>query len=141
MLPVRYAMVFVLSLATALAVAATTVSATVAAADSSATAPQIAEILAEPPSDLIVTIYRSPDRDSGSIDLDELAGFALVSETRLVRLPAGLSRVRFEGVADGIEPVSAIVTGLPGKVVEKSRCAITQPLRAGRRRRGQNGGA
>ncbi len=123
MLPVRYAMVFVLSLATALAVAATTVSATVAAADSSATAPQIAEILAEPPSDLIVTIYRSPDRDSGSIDLDELAGFALVSETRLVRLPAGLSRVRFEGVADGIEPVSAIVTGLPGKVVEKNRDA------------------
>ena len=88
-----------------------------------ATAPHVAEILAEPPSDLIVTIYRSPDRDSGSIDLDELGGFALVSETRLVHLPAGLSRVRFEGVADGIEPASAIVTGLPGRVVEKNRDA------------------
>ena len=82
-----------------------------------------AEILAEPPSDLIVTVYRAPYRDSGSLDLDELGGFALVSETRLVHLPDGLSRVRFEGVADGIEPSSAIVTGLPGTVVEKNRDA------------------
>jgi hypothetical protein len=103
MLPVRYAMAFVMSLAASVAAAA--------------------EILAEPPSDLIVTIYRSPYRNSGSIDLDQLGGFALISETRLVRLPAGLSRVRFEGVADGIEPASAIVTGLPGRVVEKNRDA------------------
>src|SRR5277367_1469178 len=81
------------------------------------------EVLAEPPSDLIVTVYRAPYRDSGSIDLDELGGFALISETRLVRLPAGLSRVRFEGVADGIEPASAIMTGLPGRVLEKNRDA------------------
>jgi len=65
------------------------------------------EVLAEPPSDLIVTVYRAPYRDSGSIDLNYLNGFALVTETRLVRLPAGVSRVRFEGVADGIEPSSA----------------------------------
>jgi hypothetical protein len=37
-----------------------------------------------------------------------------------VRLPAGLSRVRFEGVTDGIEPVSAIVTGLRQGVIEKN---------------------
>ena len=61
-----------------------------------------------------VTVYRAPYRDSGSIDLDDLNGFALVTETRLVRLPAGVSRVRFEGVADGIEPSSALITGLPG---------------------------
>jgi hypothetical protein len=119
MLPVRYAMAFVLSLAAAMAVAPTSVAAT----DATQAAQQVAEILAEPPSDLIVTIYRSPHRNSGSIDLDELGGFALVSETRLVRLPAGFSRVRFEGVADGIEPASAIVTGLPGRVVEKNRDA------------------
>jgi hypothetical protein len=119
MLPVRYAMAFVLSLATAMALGPTPVAAT----DATQAAPPIAEILAEPPSDLIVTIYRSPDRDGGSIDLDELGGFALISETRLVHLPAGLSRVRFEGVADGIEPASAIVTGLPGRVVEKNRDA------------------
>jgi hypothetical protein len=81
------------------------------------------EVLAEPPSNLIVTVYRAPFRDSGSIDLDELNGFALVTETRVVRLPAGVSRVRFEGVADGIEPSSALITGLPGKVVEKNRDA------------------
>jgi len=79
------------------------------------------EVLAEPPSDLIVTVYRAPYRDSGSIDLDDLNGFALVTETRLVRLPAGVSRVRFEGVADGIEPSSALITGLPGRVIEKNR--------------------
>jgi hypothetical protein len=81
-----------------------------------------AQIIAEPPSDLIVTVYRSPYRDSGSIDLGDLNGFALVTETRLVRLPAGVSRVRFEGVADGIEPSSVLITGLPG-VIEKNRDA------------------
>ena len=81
------------------------------------------EVLAEPPSDLIVTVYRSPYRESGSIDLDDLNGFALVTETRLVRLPAGISRVRFEGVADGIEPSSALISGLPGRVIEKNRDA------------------
>jgi hypothetical protein len=81
------------------------------------------EVLAEAPSDLMVTVYRAPYRDSGSIDLDDLNGFALVTETRLVRLPAGLSRVRFEGVADGIEPSSALIAGLPGQVIEKNRDA------------------
>lgn len=45
----------------------------------------------------------------------------MISETRTVHLPAGVSRLRFEGVADGIEPASAIVTGLPGDVIEKNR--------------------
>jgi hypothetical protein len=83
-----------------------------------------ADILAEPPSNLIVTVYRAPFRThGGSIDLDDLQGFALISETRTVHLPAGRSRLRFEGVADGIEPASAIVTGLPGGVIEKNRDA------------------
>src|SRR6202044_4280207 len=75
------------------------------------------------PSALSVTVYRAPYRPSGSIDLDQLRGFALVSETRVVRLPAGESRLRFEGVADGIEPASAIVTGLGAGVLEKNRDA------------------
>ncbi|HXI48956.1 MAG TPA: hypothetical protein VNH39_10235 [Steroidobacteraceae bacterium] len=82
-----------------------------------------AEILAEPPSDLIVTVYRAPYRNGGSIDLDDLQGFALISETRIVHLPAGRSRLRFEGVADGIEPASAIITGFAGGVIEKNRDA------------------
>ncbi len=81
------------------------------------------EVLAEPPSDLIVSVYRAPHRNSGSFDLNNLNGFALVTETRLVRLPAGVSRVRFEGVADGIEPASALVTGFNGAVIEKNRDA------------------
>jgi hypothetical protein len=80
-----------------------------------------ADTLAANPSDLSITVYRAPDRTSGSIALDALRGFALVSETRVVHLPAGISRLRFEGVADGIEPASAIVTGLPDGVIEKNR--------------------
>src|SRR5579863_3495945 len=87
-----------------------------------ATVPAVAdEIAASPPSELSVTLYRAPFRASGSIDLDRLGGFALVSEVRTVHLPAGLSRLRFEGIADGIEPASAIVTGLPPGVIEKNR--------------------
>ncbi len=87
-----------------------------------ATVPAVAdEIAASPPSELSVTLYRAPFRASGSIDLDRLGGFALVSEVRTVHLPAGLHRLRFEGVADGIEPASAIVTGLPPGVIEKNR--------------------
>jgi hypothetical protein len=87
-----------------------------------ATVPAVADdIAASPPVELSVTVYRPPFRASGSINLDGLAGFALVSEVRTVHLPAGLSRLRFEGVADGIEPASAIVTGLPPGVIEKNR--------------------
>lgn len=81
------------------------------------------EVSADAPSVLAVTVYRSPYRRSGSVDLNALQGFALVSETRTVHLPAGESRLRFEGVADGIEPVSAILTGLDHGVLEKNRDA------------------
>jgi hypothetical protein len=82
-----------------------------------------ADVAADAPSTLAVTVYRAPHRQAGSIDLDRLEGFALVTETRTVHLPAGESRLRFEGVADGIEPASAIVTGLGNGVLEKNRDA------------------
>jgi hypothetical protein len=88
-----------------------------------ATSAAVAEVLAEPPSNLAVTVYRAPYRNGGSINLNYLNGFAFVSETRLVRLPAGTSRLRFEGVANGIEPASAIITGLGAGVIEKNRDA------------------
>jgi hypothetical protein len=81
------------------------------------------DVVAEPPVDLAVTVYRAPTRVHGSIKLEDLNGFALISETRLVRLPAGMSRLRFDGVADGIEAQSAIITGLPEGVIEKNRDA------------------
>lgn len=74
-------------------------------------------------SDLSVSVYRAPSRPSGSLDLNRLEGFALVSETRTVSVPAGESRIRFEGVADGIESASAIITGLPAGTLEKNRDA------------------
>jgi hypothetical protein len=82
-----------------------------------------ADLISLPPSAISVTVYRAPSRGSGSINLDYLNGFALISETRTVHLPAGTSRLRFEGVADGIEPASAIISGLPGGVIEKNRDA------------------
>ena len=83
-------------------------------------APVLQEVLAGAPTDLAVTVYRAPRRSSGPLDLEYLEGFALIRETRLVRVPVGVNRVRFEGVADGIEPVSAIVTGLPNAILEKN---------------------
>jgi hypothetical protein len=84
---------------------------------------QAQDILASAPVDISVTVYRSPYRDEGGFDLNNLEGFALVTETRRVSLPPGEHRLRFEGVADGIEPASAIVTGLPSGVIEKNRDA------------------
>jgi hypothetical protein len=75
------------------------------------------------PEAVSVTVYRNPDRDDSEFDLDWLEGYALITETRTLRLPAGESVIRFEGVAGGIVPVSAIVSGLPGGVGEKNRDA------------------
>jgi hypothetical protein len=73
--------------------------------------------------DVSVTVYRAPVRERDSLDLNALGGFALVSETRTVSVPAGTSRIRFAGVADGIEPASALLTGLPTGVMEKNHDA------------------
>jgi len=93
------------------------------ASDASAAADPAAEIAASPPSAVAVSIYRAPYRNGGTLDLNALGGFALVTETRTVRLPAGTARLRFEGVVGGIRAESAIVTGLPGGVIEKNRNA------------------
>jgi hypothetical protein len=81
------------------------------------------DITASAPTDVSVTVYRDPYRGKGGFELDDLNGFALITETRRVILTPGQHRLRFEGVADGIEPASAIVTGLPTGVIEKNRDA------------------
>ncbi len=79
---------------------------------------------ASPASDLAVTIYRDPDRGEGEdLRRDDPRGLAMISETRRVTLPPGESTIRFEGVAEGMIGVSAIVTGLPGGTIEKNRNA------------------
>jgi hypothetical protein len=76
------------------------------------------------PEKVSVSVFRDPDRDEGGeISPNWLEGFALISETRTVDLPAGEAVLRFEGVAEGMIAVSAIVTGLPGGVVQKNRDA------------------
>ncbi|CAA9516225.1 MAG: hypothetical protein AVDCRST_MAG44-1723 [uncultured Sphingomonas sp.] len=75
------------------------------------------------PDRVAVTVYRNPDRGLEPMNLQWLGGYALVSETRRVRLPAGSSELRFEGVTSGIVPQSAIVTGLGQAVLEKNRDA------------------
>ncbi|MFN3452474.1 MAG: DUF4139 domain-containing protein [Sphingorhabdus sp.] len=74
-------------------------------------------------------MYRGQKTGAGPIDRNWPRGYALVTETRSVTIPAGESVVRFEGVAEGMFPESAIVTGLPNGVKEKNRDArLLSPL-------------
>ena len=76
------------------------------------------------PQKLAVTVYRDPNRgENQPLNRDWPQGFAMISETRTVTLPAGRSTLRFTGVAEGMVAVSAIVTGLPGGTIEKNRNA------------------
>lgn len=86
--------------------------------------PASTTVAASPPQHVSVTVYRNPYRQRGQApDLRYLGGFAVVTETRTIRLPAGEAVVTFEGVAGGIVPASAVITGLPGGTVEKNRDA------------------
>jgi hypothetical protein len=76
------------------------------------------------PQSVAVTVYRAPSRQAGEkMQLQWLNGFALISETRRIDLPAGEAEIRLEGVAGGIVPESAIVTGVPQGVTEKNQDA------------------
>ncbi|WP_315761910.1 hypothetical protein [Sphingomonas sp. Y38-1Y] len=83
-------------------------------------APAQQAVTSAAPDKVSVTLYRDPDRGTDAIDSDDPSGFALVSETRRVRLPAGPAVIRFEGVAGGILSESAVLTGLPAGVREKN---------------------
>jgi hypothetical protein len=73
------------------------------------------------PDRVAVTIYRAPNRGADTeLDRAWLQGYALVTETRTIAIPAGRATIRLEGVAAGILPESAIVTGLPHGVREKN---------------------
>ncbi|MFY7835003.1 MAG: DUF4139 domain-containing protein [Novosphingobium sp.] len=73
------------------------------------------------PESVSVSVYRAPDRGSDTaMELNWLQGYALVTEKRTVEIPAGKATIRFEGVAAGLFPESAIVTGLPSGVREKN---------------------
>lgn len=88
-----------------------------------ATAAGAGTVVSTEVSDVSVTIYRAPGRDKGPMDRNWPQGYALISETRTITIPAGDSVLRFEGVAEGLLPETAIVTGLPRGVREKNRDA------------------
>lgn len=79
-------------------------------------------IVSPKPDKVAVTVYRDPN-GQGAMELSWLGGFALVTETRHVVLPAGEVDLRFEGVAGGLIPQSAVVSGLGDGVTEKNRDA------------------
>ena len=73
------------------------------------------------PEKVSVTVYRAPNRDSDeAIDRGNPDGYALITETRTLTLPAGRTTIRFEGVAGNIFPESAIIGGLAQGVREKN---------------------
>lgn len=73
------------------------------------------------PEKVSVTVYRAPYRDANeAIDRGSPDGYALITETRTVTLPAGRTTIRFEGVAGNIFPESAIIGGLVQGVREKN---------------------
>lgn len=73
------------------------------------------------PDKVSVTLYRDPNRAAqGAINRSYPQGFALITETRTVTIPAGPAVIRFEGVAGNILPESALVSGLPDGVEEKN---------------------
>lgn len=91
------------------------------------TAPATAQqrVISAAPDSVSVTVYRDPDREfDRPLETGWTNGYALITETRTVTLPAGEVELRFEGVAGGIIPQSAIVTGLPGGAIEKNRDAL-----------------
>ena len=70
-----------------------------------------------------VTLYRDPGAAANAAP-GWPTGYALVTETRTIRVPAGRAVIRFEGVSQGMLPETAIVTGLPRDVNEKNRDAL-----------------
>jgi hypothetical protein len=93
----------------------------VAPAQTSEPAAPLTVVTSAGPDSVSVTLYRDPDRDGDrAIDRDDPSGFALITETRTVTLPAGSAVIRFEGVAGNIMPESALVAGLPTGVEEKN---------------------
>ncbi len=86
-------------------------------------------VVSPEPETVSLTVYRGQKYGNAPIDPNWPTGYALVTETRTVTIPAGESVVRFEGVAEGMFPESAIVTGLPKGVKEKNRDArLLSPL-------------
>ncbi|MEP7221452.1 MAG: hypothetical protein ABI673_02165 [Novosphingobium sp.] len=100
---------------------------TVIAAPVLAQTPQTAPVITSAaPDKVAVTLYRDPDRGEGAINRDAPSAFALIAETRTVDLPPGVVTVRFEGVAGGIVPQSAILFGTDPRERNRDAALLSQ---------------
>jgi hypothetical protein len=90
--------------------------------------PAFADVISTAPDSVAVTVYRDRPataeqlREAGDDEGGEYGprGLAMITETRTVDLPAGRTRIAFQGVADEIIPASARLGGLPGRQVERN---------------------
>ena len=85
--------------------------------------PAAADVVSRAPEAVSVTVYR--DHPATAASLREaggggVSGLGMIAETRTVELPAGRTRIEFQGVADTIIPASAALSGLPGRLVERN---------------------
>jgi len=78
------------------------------------------------PDRVAVTLYRDPSRGEYPIDRENPGAFALIAETRSVVLPPGQAVIRFEGVASGIVPQSAILFGPPPHERNREAALLSQ---------------
>lgn len=94
---------------------------------SAAASAQPASITSPGPDKVAVTFYRDPDRsEDDAIDRDEPSSFALIVETRTIDLPPGVATVRFEGVAGGIVPKTAIMFGTDPRERNREAALLSQ---------------
>ncbi|MCW2404638.1 hypothetical protein M2336_001267 [Sphingobium sp. B1D7B] len=83
-------------------------------------------VLSPAPQQVGVTLYRDPDRGERKIDRDDPSSFALITETRTITLPPGVATIRFEGVASGIVPQSAIMFGTDPRERNRDAALLSQ---------------
>lgn len=85
-------------------------------------------IVSPRPETVSVTIYSNPHRSPRyAIDAEDgLGGYALITETRVVDLPPGPVTIRFEGVASGIQPESAILSEVDSREKNQDRLLLSQ---------------
>ncbi|MFI4933867.1 MAG: DUF4139 domain-containing protein [Caulobacterales bacterium] len=84
------------------------------------TVPAFADVVSAAPDATAVTIYRDEAIPDPAAAQWGGYGLAMLSETRTLDLPAGETRLVFEGVADGILPQTAALAGFPGRIFEQN---------------------
>jgi hypothetical protein len=89
-------------------------------------APAGAQTISERAETTALTVYAvgggttQPLENSSDLSWAREAGLALVTETRMVDLPAGRSELRFRNVVSTIVPQTADIKGLPSGAVERN---------------------